>query len=203
MPLLVASLLYGADLRLSEAIRLRVKDLDFEQGEIIVRDGKGGKDRRTMLPHSIRERLLEHLRRRRVLHDDDLRAGRGAIYLPFALENKYPSAANDWRWQYIFPAAKFSVDPRSQDSAPRRHYLSDDSVQRPVKRAIDAAGLGKRGSCHSLRHSFATRLLENNYDIRTVQELLGHADVRTTMIYTHVLNKGRRGVQSPLDKDAE
>jgi integron integrase len=194
--LLIGSLLYGAGLRISEAIRLRVKDIDFKMNQISVRDGKGEKDRITMLPESIKEQLKQHLERVKKMHKDDLASGFGEVYLPYALERKYPNAAKEWHWQYIFPAAKFSIDPRSGKK--RRHHLSDESIQRPVKRAINNAGLEKGGSCHSLRHSFATHLLENHYDIRTVQELLGHKDVRTTMIYTHVLNKGSN-VKSPLD----
>jgi integron integrase len=196
VPSIVASLLYGAGLRLSEALRLRVKDIDFQMNQITVREGKGEKDRRTMLPEAVKERLKLHLERIKKLHEDDLRNGRGSVYLPYALERKYPCAAREWQWQYVFPAAKFSTDPRSGEI--RRHHLSDDAIQRPVKKAIMNAGFDKRGSCHSLRHSFATHLLENHYDIRTVQELLGHKDVRTTMIYTHVLNKGSN-VKSPLD----
>jgi integron integrase len=195
-PLLVASLLYGAGLRVLEALRLRVKDVDFKSNQIIVREGKGEKDRRTMLPQSIKGGLEKHLQRVRKQHEDDLRNGRGEVYLPYALERKYPNAAQEWRWQYVFPSGRFSIDPRSGKS--RRHHVSEEAVQRPVKLAINQAQLDKRGSCHTFRHSFATHLLENNYDIRTVQELLGHKDVRTTQIYTHVLKKGSN-VKSPLD----
>lgn len=195
-PFIVANLLYGSGLRISEALRLRVKDIDFQTNQIIVREGKGEKERITMLPQSVKEALALHLERVKKMHEDDLRNGLGEVYLPFALERKYKNAAKEWRWQYVFPAAKISVDPRSKKK--RRHHLSDDTLQRPVKQAILQAGLQKRGSCHSLRHSFATHLLENHYDIRTVQELLGHKDLKTTMIYTHVLNKGTN-VNSPLD----
>ncbi len=196
VPFIVASLLYGSGLRLSEALRLRVKDADFQINQIIVREGKGEKDRITMLPQSIKDTLISHLERVRKMHEDDLRNDFGEVYLPYALERKYKNAAKEWGWQYVFPAARISTDPRSNKK--RRHHISDDALQRPVKQAILLAGLKKRGSCHSLRHSFATHLLENHYDIRTVQELLGHKNVRTTMIYTHVLNKGTN-VKSPLD----
>ena len=196
VPFIIASLLYGSGLRLSEALRLRVKDIDFQTNQITVREGKGEKERRTMLPQSIKENLIVHLEGVRKTHENDLREGFGEVYLPFALSRKYPNAAKEWRWQYVFPASRISVDPRSQKK--RRHHLSDDTLQRPVKQAIIRAGLQKRGSCHSLRHSFATHLLENHYDIRTVQELLGHKDLSITMIYTHVLNKGTN-VKSPLD----
>ncbi len=194
---LVANLLYGAGLRLLEGLRLRVKDVDFEYKQITVRDGKGAKDRVTVLPEKIITPLKEHLARARLLHEEDLRLGFGEVYLPFALDRKYKNAAREWKWQYVFPSARFSVDPRS--GKVRRHHLSSDSIQRAVKQAIRQARINKHGSCHTLRHSFATHLLENNYDIRTIQDLLGHVDVRTTMIYTHVLNRGGNAVRSPLD----
>jgi integron integrase len=197
IPYLIAGLLYGSGLRLMDALRLRVKDIDFERNEIVVREGKGAKDRVTMLPGAIKRKLQEHLGRVEVLHKDDLRRGVGEVYLPYALDRKFPNAAKEWKWQYVFPAAKLSVDPRS--GRRRRHHLSEDSIHRALKRAISQAGIPKHGSSHTLRHSFATHLLEDGYDIRTVQELLGHKDVRTTMIYTHVLNRGGKGVRSPLD----
>lgn len=194
---LVANLLYGAGLRLLEALRLRVKDVDFEYKQIVVRDGKGAKDRVTVLPEKIIMPLREHLARVRLLHEEDLRLGFGAVYLPFALERKYPNADREWIWQYVFPAFKRSRDPRSEKE--RRHHLSEGSVQRAVKNAITQTGIAKRASPHTLRHSFATHLLESGYDIRTLQELLGHKDVRTTQIYTHVVKRGGLGVRSPLD----
>lgn len=193
----IVGLLYGSGLRLMEALRLRVKDLDFGYMEILVRDGKGGKDRRTILPRPLVEPLRQQLDVVKVLHEQDLREGFGDVYLPYALGRKYPNAAREWAWQYVFPSSKLSVDPRS--GVTRRHHASSDSVQREVKRAIRLAGITKRGCCHTLRHSFATHLLEDGYDLRTIQELLGHSDVRTTQIYTHVLNKGGRGVRSPLE----
>jgi integron integrase len=194
---LIAGLLYGAGLRIMEAVRLRVKDIDFGRGEIIVRDGKGEQDRVTMVPRTLKEPLSRQIGAVRKLHVDDLKRDLGAVYLPYALERKYRNAARDFIWQYLFPAKNLSVDPRSRKT--RRHHVSEQNVQRAVKTALRAAGVQKNGSCHAFRHSFATHLLEDGYDIRTVLELLGHKDVRTTMIYTHVLNKGRRGVRSPLD----
>jgi len=195
---LIASLLYGSGLRVMECLRVRVKDIDFSLSQIIVRDGKGEKDRITMLPARVRGALIRHLRKVKIVHEEDLAAGFGEVYLPYALARKYPNAAKQLGWQYVFPAPARSIDPRAQ--VERRHHLSDKAVQKAVKNAIRLARITKNGSCHTLRHSFATHLLENGYDIRTVQELLGHKDVRTTMIYTHVLNRGGRGVLSPMDQ---
>ena len=194
---LAAGLLYGAGLRILECLRLRVKDVDFARKEILVRDGKGFKDRVTMLPQSLIPALQQHLERVKALHEQDLQAGYGAVFLPNALDRKYPNAAREWGWQYVFPSANLSTDPRSGEV--RRHHVQDQAVQRAVKQAVRNAGLVKPATPHTFRHSFATHLLEGCYDIRTVQELLGHSDVSTTMIYTHVLNKGGRGVASPLD----
>ena len=196
---LVGSPLYGTGLRIMEAMRLRVKDVDFSRGEILVRDGKGGKDRVTMLPVRLVAPLRDQLLHERELHRVDLDEGFGAVWLPFALDRKYPSAAREWGWQYVFPADARSVDPR--DGVERRHHLSDQAFQRAMKSAVRGAGIAKPATPHTLRHSFATHLLESGYDIRTVQELLGHADVSTTMIYTHVLARGGRGVVSPIDLD--
>jgi integron integrase len=194
---LIASLLYGSGLRLMEAIRLRVKDVDFERGEIIVRDGKGEQDRMTMLPQSVHPTLAAHLDGVKRLHEQDVKAGYGEVYLPYALERKYKNAGREFRWQYVFPDSKLSNDPRTGKR--RRHHVLEQNVQRAVKKAVKEAGINKNATCHTFRHSFATHVLEAGYDIRTVQELLGHKDVRTTMIYTHVLNRGGRGVRSPLD----
>ena len=195
---LMASLLYGAGLRLRECLRLRVKDVDFEYRQIIVRDGKGAKDRVTLLPDSVVPAFKEHLERAKLLHERDLTEGFGDVERPDALHAKYPRAAYKWAWKFVFPSFKRSVDPRT--GVIRRHHVYENYLVRGVKQAARAAGIVKHVSCHTLRHSFATHLLENGYDIRTVQELLGHASVETTMIYTHVMNKGARGVKSPLDR---
>ena len=194
----LAATLHGSGLRLLECLRLRVKDVEWDLGQIVVRQGKGGKDRRTMLPQGVREPLAEHLQRVKELHQADLAAGFGEVYLPDALGRKLPGAAKAWVWQYVFPSARRSVDPRG--GATRRHHAHEGAVNRAITTAVRLAGLTKRATSHSLRHSFATHLIEDGYDIRTVQELLGHANVETTMIYTHVLNKGGRGVTSPLDR---
>ena len=194
---LFCRLLYGTGLRLMEGLRLRVKDIDFERRQIVVRDGKGFKDRVTMLPESLVEPLRAQLIRAKALHERDLAAGLGAVMLPFALAQKYPNAEREWVWQWVFPSAATSVDPRG--GARRRHHANETSIQRVMKEAIRASGISKAASCHTLRHSFATHLLESGYDIRTVQELLGHKDVCTTQIYTHVMQKPGLGVKSPLD----
>jgi integron integrase len=194
---LLGSLLYGTGMRLLEGLRLRVKDLEFERREIVIRDGKGAKDRVTVLPENLVLPLQAQLSRVRSLHVRDLEAGRGHVWLPDALEVKYPNASRQWGWQWVFPSTVQSIDPRS--GAEHRHHLNETSVQKAVSLAAKRAGIVKPCSPHVLRHSFATHLLQAGYDIRTVQELLGHADVKTTMIYTHVLNRGGRGVRSPLD----
>jgi integron integrase len=195
---LMASVMYGAGLRLLECVELRVKDIHFDRRELTVRDGKGGKDRVTMLPAAVRDPLVDHLQRVKAQHDADLRAGRGTVALPGALRLKYPNAPIEWGWQWVFPATRFYVDAETGER--RRHHLHESVLQRAVKEAVRAAGIARPASCHTLRHSFATHLLESGYDIRTIQELLGHRDVSTTMIYTHVLNQGGRGVRSPLDQ---
>lgn len=195
---LVARLMYGTGLRLMEVLRLRVADIDFQYGQIVVRSGKGAKDRITVLPQVLHPLLQIHLERARALHELDLVEGFGAVYLPYALSRKYPKAEREWIWQYVFPSGVRSVDPLS--NVVRRHHLCEKNFQRAVKKSAIAAGLTKRVTTHTLRHCFATHLLEDGYDIRTVQELLGHSDVSTTMIYTHVLNRGGRGVRSPLDR---
>jgi integron integrase len=194
---LAARLLYGSGLRLMEAIRLRVKDVDFEMRQILVRDGKGARDRVTVLPASLMSPLQEHLLRVRQRHQFDLAAGLGFVYLPTALDRKYPNASREWAWQYVFPSDRISVDRRTGEL--RRHHLDPSTLQRAVHNAARLAGFTKVVSCHTFRHSFASHLLEQGDDIRTVQELLGHKDVKTTMIYTHVLNRGGLAVRSPLD----
>ncbi len=198
---LVGRLLYGSGMRILEGLRLRVKDVEFGRDLIVVRDGKGAKDRIAVLPRNLVLPLTRHLDRVRELHERDVAAGFGCVYLPHALARKYPGAGREWGWQYVFPSAMRSLDPRS--GVERRHHVTDQAFQRAMRQAVRDAGLAKPATPHTLRHSFATHLLEAGYDIRTVQELLGHADVSTTMIYTHVLNRGGRIVESPLDRLAE
>ena len=194
---LMAKLLYGSGLRLMECVRLRVKDVDFAQHQIIVRDGKGEQDRVTMLPDALVAPLNQHLFQVRQLHNQDLEQGYGAVYLPYALNRKYPNAAREWGWQYVFPSDRLSVDPRT--GLKRRHHVDESGLQKAVREAARLTKIAKPVGPHTFRHSFATHLLEAGYDIRTVQELLGHKDVKTTMIYTHVLNRGGLAVRSPLD----
>jgi integron integrase len=194
---LVIKLLYGMGIRLTEGLSLRVKDVDFEQNQITIRDTKGNESRVTMLPESITEELKMHLQGTKLLHHQDLQKGYGSVYLPFALERKYPHAKYEWIWQFVFPSGNISKDPRS--GVVRRYHLHESGLQKALKQAVRQAGIQKKVGCHTFRHSFATHLLQNGYDIRTVQELLGHKDVKTTMIYTHVLNRGGKAVRSPLD----
>lgn len=194
---IIATLLYGAGLRLMECLTLRVQDIDFDLSQVTVRGGKGDRDRVTMLPHAAKEPLRDHLRKVKALHDGDLRDGWGRVELPSALELKYPAAATSWKWQWVFPQERRWRNPDTRQEG--RHHIDESLVQRAVREAVARAGLTKRASYHTFRHSFATHLLESGYDIRTVQELLGHRDVKTTMVYTHVLNRGPGAIRSPLD----
>jgi integron integrase len=194
---LMASLMYGAGLRLMECLRLRVQDIDFSRNEILVRDGKGAKDRITMLPESRKSPLLNHLKQVRMVHEKDLADGWGRVLMPDALDRKYPNASKDWRWQWIFPQENRWENTKTGQQG--RHHIHESIIQKAVAGAVRKSALTKHASCHTFRHSFATSLLEKGYDIRTIQELLGHKDVKTTMIYTHVLNRGGKGVKSPVD----
>jgi integron integrase len=195
---LMASVMYGAGLRLMECLRLRVQDIDFAANQIVVRDGKGSKDRVTMLPQAVKRPLMNHLERVKKVHQRDLREGYGRVMLPHALARKYPNAPREWKWQFVFPQKRRWVNRETGEQG--RHHVDESILQRAVKEAVQRAGFTKRISCHTFRHSFATHLLEDGYDIRTVQELLGHKDVRTTMVYTHVLNREGKGVKSPIDR---
>ncbi|MEA1865700.1 MAG: integron integrase [Euryarchaeota archaeon] len=194
---LMASLLYGSGLRLMECLRLRVQDIDFSRNEITVRDGKGAKDRVTMLPQSLKKQLQDHLRRVKAIHGQDLNDGCGRVQMPNALDRKYINASTDWRWQWVFPQENRWKNPKASEEG--RHHAHESILQKAVAGAVRKATLTKRATCHTFRHSFATHLLEDGYDIRTIQELLGHKDLKTTMIYTHVLNQGGKGVKSPVD----